>query len=276
MSHDFPNSEYSDSDPEESSSQGALFSSWGWPLFGLAAFVVFEVTADPRWTAVVFSLRFGCRDAITALQMLSRERYCSRGWGIFLALLGNATGKTYFVAMLIIAVLARVEMLFGQRANPGQLIHTVRGVLISGLAVAGLCGLSSIFLCWRHGIRLWIDENRFDQVGQPVWPPRQFSVNRVAAAFIGMLFPVAMLLLIVATGVPFQDVLVRFQPPQWVRILLGLLIVSSVTGVLILLLKLPDWLSQRIFARTPFECWPELSRLSEEEIEQIRQDTRHE
>lgn len=260
---------------EESTADRSLFNRWGWPLFGLAAIVVFELTADIQWTAIVFALRFGWRDGYAAWRFLWSEQLSPRGWSLALILMSSATSKVFLACF---GTMIGLLVILGPPGKPGgnnvmEPAFNVIGVLfLSGIAASGICGVVGTCLAWFHGLRLWVDQQTYDQAREWTWPPRQYTANRLPRIFLYMMIPVTGLLLTLTMAIPMVLLLdpLQRQGAEWP---IYFFLASPLLSIFVFLYTI-RWLNGKLVAPWPFDCWPELTSQGEDELIRILVEVR--
>ncbi len=246
--------EDSDHDDSSPSTNRTFFSTWGWPLFGLAAFVIFELTADLNWSALVFALRFGWTYAYSGWFLWRSDPLATRGVALGSMHIAAGMGRIFWVSLSI--------MLFGlviQNANlEGGMIH-----LIQRMAVAmGMVSASGIFLAllgsglaWISGARLWVDPATYRLAAVQLWPPEELVRNRCGA--ILSMAVVGITLIAIPLCISLSLWIVENLPMRQQNLAMLIGFVGSILGIAAFFSWLLKQAKHRTCADTPEECWPE-------------------
>lgn len=259
----------------ESTADHSLFNRWGWPLFGLAAIVVFELTANIQWTAIVFALRFGWRDGYSAWRFLCNEQLSSRGWSLALIMMSSATSKVFLACF---GTMIGLLTILGPPGKPGgnnvvePTLNVIGVLFLSGFTASGICGVIGTFVAWFHGLRLWIDRQTYDQARALAWPPQHYTANRLPRIFLCMMIPVIGLLLMLTMVIPMVLVLdpLQRQGAEWP---IYFFLASPLLSIFVFLYAI-NWLNEKLVAPSPFDGWPELLSRGENELIRILVEVR--
>lgn len=250
---------------DESVSPGesrTFFSTWGWPLFGLAAFVIFELTASLMWSSLVFALRFGWKDAYAGWFFWRNDSLSLRGMAIGLFHFSSATIRTSFAGLLVAMAIGFLSHQLGQ-GNAIQVEDALRSntaLFLGGMAVSVLVFLSAVLLCHCGCTKVWIDRQSYLQACSQEWPPTPwFTFNRADFLCFLSIIPI--------TGIVF--VLSFILPLWWLanagfqNVTVGAILILASSSLLTWGCFVPGrgWISRSVTARTPLECWPELDYL---------------
>jgi hypothetical protein len=236
-----------------------FFSTWGWPLFGLAAFVIFELTASLMWSSLVFALRFGWKDAYAGWYFWKRDTSPARGVASGLLYLTSATSQVltagFGVMMLFTTFLS---------ANGRPLVPQIESAMIAmailflgGMLSAGLCGTAAVIVCRWSGRRVWVDGESYRQALHGVWPPPDCTTNRCDFICFLAMIPLTGLYLCLSLGLLVLLEWMNFgngNQPVWMFFLWPV----PVIGILPFFYGGRYWTVQSVCADRPAECWPEL------------------
>lgn len=243
----------------EAEQEPALLDRLIWPLFLLLAWVAFELTANATLSLVFACLKFGVNDFRTGwwLWQVDPQRRRARACSAFY--LASGVWKTAIGPLLIAggititwAILAPQAM---QRAN--QITEQLFLALWVGMwaamvlvFLAGAAALLSLAARWR----IWVHPNLHRSRKAGDWPPR-FEPTDYPLSNQAVLVVFTALIVGILLGPVFTLAAVNFfQPPVSIRQILQLLVIFGypIGGVLAL-----GYLRSKLFARTPWECWPE-------------------
>ena len=260
----------SDHDSASPGEGRSFFSRWGWPVFGLAAFVIFELTASLMWSSLVFALRFGWKDAYAGCCFWWRDREPARRWALAFLLFSAATSKVFTIGFVTLLLLVCASLL-RQGPNPALqfpvLVETMVVAFLGGMLASGCFGFTAMLICRWSGRKVWVDLNSYQQAIEPSWPPCHFAANRTPTICFFTMIPMLAIFLLLTVYFPlvlFIDPLDP-NPPTWP---FAFFILSPLAAILFFYFGIHG-LIRTVTAVTPLECWPELLALSEDEIDQM-------
>ncbi len=241
------------------SSPSTPFDRLPWPLFLLLAWIVFELTANASLSLVLACLKFGANDFRTAwwLWRVDPHRPRARACATFYA--ASAVWKTTIVPLLTAASIGILwGMLSPQAMRVGhpitrQLVLALNVSIWAGLLLVVLVSLS-IVLARLARWRVWVHPNLHLSRREKNWPP-QFAPTTVRQANQGILVVLTALFAVVLLGPVITLILLNaLNLPAPVQRTLELAVVFGfpIFGVLSLGL-----LRGKLFASSPWECWPE-------------------
>ena len=248
----------------------SFFTRWGWPLFSLAAWVVFELTANLILSSLVFAFRFGWKDAFAGFCCLYKDSVRSRARGLLLFHLSSATSKVFTVSFLSLLILVLISALSGGHLFFLQFKDGVMVMVwefLGGMLASGILGLSGVLTCRLSGRRLWIDRESYQHAIGFDWPPQDFTSNRIPRICFFTMIPVAAVFVWLTVYMPlvvFVDPLKK-NPAPWQFVLP---LVSGIASVWFFMFGVFG-IIRSVTARTPFECWPELLELPIEDSLEI-------
>ena len=248
----------------------SFFTRWGWPLFGLAAIVIFEMTASLVWSSLVFALRFGWRDTYAGYRFWWRDGERSRGLALALLHFSAAMSKVFMVSFASFMVLGIASLLKGgpqQAQKPSVVAMTMFLACLGGMLASGFFGVAASLVFHRSGRKMWVDRISYQQAIESDWPPQRFSINRTPRLCFLTMIPISVVLILLTICLPllwFVDPL-KNKPHQWQFVVVTL---SSIACVIFFMCG-THWLKRTVTAYTPLECWPELVDLPPEEIDEI-------
>lgn len=234
----------------------------GWPLMLFLAWLLFELTADTALAAVVACARFGWSDFQTALWLRRTDPQKGRGKTCFWFYLASALWKvavTASVLMFLFPFIMLVQAAPNQpRANapPAEftaaLVQAMLGFLLASMATAvgAACAL-------RRHVKVWVDGAVYVARRDGFWPPSAVCrANRTGVLLTTTLIvaavPCFVLLFIVQIALVGEPGHVNKQHALWTTVFL---LVSMLLAA-VLILGLREWLTRRVVAAVPWECWP--------------------
>jgi hypothetical protein len=238
-------------DPDDIGHPGAR---WIWPVAGLAAVVLFEMTANLSLSALILCVKFGWADLMAARWITRsdtdpgrRRALCyfqiAQG-ALKIVLAGGALGT--FLAVL-------TTILHGQGQRPGLLapIAAIALTALVGFLLSGLLSLLGLRAALRTNQRIWLDR-RLDRNLPGDYPPQIFSEANELPSLTGSLAFLSFVTIFV-TGFGASMSLFMMNG--------GLLLISvAITFLTALTASLAVGIkAEKIRARTPEECWPELA-----------------
>ncbi len=236
------NSERFEIEPEDESATSLSFK-WpiGWGAMLAIGWLVFEVTAQPRFAIAVTCSKLIWQDFKTGLWLLRRDSWRQRAVCNLILLLIRATAK--YALVLIAMGFALVEAAkrgFGVEKEAFE--FTVgTGFISAALWMFG--GLFVSFLCVIGKVRLWVDSSLHESRERDVFPPTCRGWNQTVWLLMGS--RLAELVVIICFCWAMAD---RFKlsPDIGIALMTGGPLLFFVGQVLV---------SRRIIASTPERCW---------------------
>lgn len=224
-----------------------------WPMLFLAAWLLYEFTAQPGLAALVACAKFGWGDLRTAFWLRRVDPDRPRGQTCFWAHMTYALWKVAFMSTLTMIVLgffaAILECIRGQPVGKGDVGAMFMGAMAAAGIAVGLSCLANYIALWsalRNGIRIWLGEAPRRAREERFWPPRHGRIN--AAPFIVFTAVIATLWALI--GLMIALVLICEPGAFWFSIILTFTLV--IPGLIVLGLRDA---AKRLFARAPHECW---------------------
>lgn len=222
-----------------------------WPMLLLAAWLLYEFTAQPGFAALIACAKFGWADTRTAFWLRRADPDCRRGQTCFWCYLAFALWKVAMMATIsMIALTLFMVTLLCMRGRPlGNETAMLMGALVAAAVGVGLSCLAShiaLWSAWRNGIRIWMGYAPRRAWQERFWPPYHGRIN--AAPFV--IFTALGVALCASIGLMIV-LLVICQPGEIWSVLL---ISFSIFIPAIIILALND-AAKRRFARSPQECW---------------------
>lgn len=245
-------------DERASLSEGStFFSTWGWPLFGLAAFVIFELTASLLWSSLVFALRFGWKDVYAGWFFWHRDASSTRGIASGLLYLTLAMGKVLVAGFVVGMLLVNVAVPQGQQ--PGQKIEratvAISMLMFGAMVLSGVFGVAALVVCLRSGRRVWVDQKSYNQAINGVWPPQDCTTNCCHYTCFLTMISLTGVYLGITTVIPlYLTERLMLGNSVWTFLLLIVPVMSSIP----FFIWGQAWITKSVSATTPQTCWPEL------------------
>jgi hypothetical protein len=235
-----------------------FFSTWGWPLCGLAAFVIFELTASLVWSSLVFALRFGWKDAYAGWFFWWRDSSLARGWALLLMHVSSATSKVFLTALVMIMSLLILAGQQGRQIPPDieALLNVIGLVFCGGMLASGLFCAAAVFVCRWNDRKVWVDRMSYQLAMSRKWPQDSYTSNRCNSIVFFAMIPATGLFLVLTMMVPLALILDRLARDQAIWILL--LFIVPIFGSVFFFFWGRDWATETVEAGSPQECWPEL------------------
>jgi hypothetical protein len=228
----------------------------GWPAVLLAGWLLYELTASPGLAAAVACAKFGWADWQAARWLRRVDPDRRRGATCFWCYLTFGLWKVALSATVTMILLGFVGSLLDAGARPAAGNNNgpspvLGGALAAASAGFGLSFVTTYVALWsalRNGVRVWLGVAPHRARAERVWPPFRGQTNFAPyVAFTTLVLTVWVVVLAVV------GILLAWRPAGPVGA--GLLLVLMVGLISSLLMTFPV-LGQRLFARTPRECWP--------------------
>jgi len=233
-----------------------------WPLLLLSAWLAFELTANATLSLALACLKFGMNDFRTAWWLWQTDPQRRRAHACASFYAASGIWKTALVPLLTASVVAIVWGMIApqamQQAQPvtKQLfLALVVGVWAATILIvlAGSAVVLSLTARWRVWVHPSLHRSRKAGSWPPVFSPAsQPQANQAVLIMLTAIFA-TVLIGPVATLIAVN----LFQPPAALRRIVELVVVFGypIFGVLAFGL-----LRGKLFAQSPWECWPESLR----------------
>jgi len=230
-----------------------------WLVLFLLGWLLYELTSQPGLAAAVTCAKFGWADVQTAYWLRRVDPEWRRGQVCFWFYVAFGLWKIALMALLMMMAIIMVSHAVNR---PGQIQAQPNGVspaLIGVLATAGLgfglCLLTTylaVGVALRHRVKVWLGTAPHRAREQRYWPPYRGHQN--AAPFVTLTTLILTLIIVLAIVGAY---LIDRPPMAWGP-------AQQVAGIVMLILGLGSFpatitvlkfLEQRVYARTPEECW---------------------
>lgn len=236
---------------------------WRWPFgwFGLfaLAWAVYELTHSPGIASVLICLKFGWEDFQTAAWLWKNDLRRGRRLSLLCLYLGWGLWKTAAVAFLMSVAYAAITPRNLPVPAAPQVLVAFLGTFVTtlaGFALSTLLTFLAVVAAWWGGFRLWLDRGVHRARRHDFWPPTPFCLgrdNRLALPLVTALSLTSILLIVAVLTLARHG---------RVAVATGF-VLSIFAPVAIVLLR--EWISSRVWADSPSECWPEEWDLSSPE-----------
>jgi hypothetical protein len=220
------------------------------PALLLAAFLVYELTAQPGLGAAVICLKFAWEDWRTALWLRRTDPDRRRGRACFWLYVSFGLLKTALTGSALMFTFAIV--LSPQRAPgnppPPEVITAILTAML-GFLLCSFATVVALVKAWHGGIRLWLDDSVHNARRQNQWPPPNPSrhvKNQARGVALAAIITICTLIILCLLPLFF---LIGPSPAVAASLLVVVLIVLP-----FFFLALRDYL-ERGFARCPGDCW---------------------
>lgn len=226
-----------------------------WLLLLAAAWLVFELTANPALAAVVACGKFGWNDFRTGWWIRRTDPYRARGSTCFWFLLASGMWKITGTAIVLTFVLSSA-VAAQQQGQPGgaqmnQLFGVLLFLMVFGPFLSTGATLLAIAFAWRMGVRIWIDRTLHWHRRNRVWPPRPWGENSIHRQITLSLGLVLLISTIVVIAVAFS----RQPLPAMGEQIRVLTFAGSLVGGAAATLWLRERILRDVCARYSEECW---------------------
>ncbi|HVJ79886.1 MAG TPA: hypothetical protein VNC50_02355 [Planctomycetia bacterium] len=263
-------------DPAASAARRTGSSWWRnpwWPTFALAAFIVYEITAQPLLASLVLCLKLGLDYFRTGFWLMRRDPEFGRG-GVH-ALACSAMG-CWRVAIVGFAVTIGACMMLaiaddiarGGRNGAGPQVKAPPPFVVGALALQSALLLgATVFLtglAWLAALltktKVWVNGGLHDCRRRDSFPPRPSGPNRLrtllfTAVILGATLSVAVVLIVLTAKMGWG-----VGRPPGARPGAGAgLAVYLVMGAMLVGIAVAMSFLERVAARSPHEAWPATS-----------------
>ena len=239
---------------DQTSQRSQWASHTAWFGFLCAAWIVFEMTADPALVIVVACSKFGWSDYCTGRWLRKSDPYRMRGLTCSLFYRASSAWKvtvTAFLAMFAIVPLAAMVDQPQQQQPPLAEFLATALLCMVGFALTSFTTFRAIRLARRKKLKVWVDSTVAQSRKEDVWPPQPYGVNRVGRLIVtSLLMPtiVATVLMIVLFA---QLAPVGNGQPVFA---VGVGVLAPIMAAVLLLVGY-DRLKRTVAASSPEECW---------------------
>lgn len=224
-----------------------------WPALLVAAWLLYECTAQPALAALVVCLKFGWTDLRTALWLRRVDPDRCRGIACFWWYLTFGLWKVALMGTMTVVLLGFIGALIDNGrppANNRPASPVLDGALVAALIGFGLSFLSSYVALWkalRHGVRIWLGIAPHRTRAGRFWPPSEGRTN-----FAPYVTFTTLVLTVWAAALLALAAILAWQPRG------GLEAFLILTGMLVLIagmIMIFPVLARSVSARTPRDCW---------------------
>ena len=232
------------------------------PMFLLLAWVAFELTANATLSVVLACLKFGTNDFRAACWLWQVDPHRPRARACATFYLASGIWKTSIVPLFIGGGVAIAWAMVAPQAMQRAPVVTKQlflaltvGMWAAGILVflAGGAALLSLAARWR----IWVHPNLHRCRKEAIWPPRfeptDYPLSNQASLIILTAIFAAVLLGPVLTLLTLK--LLEFPAPVHRAMELLIIFGYPIFGAFAF-----GYLRSKLFARTPWECWPESIR----------------
>lgn len=233
-----------------------------WPLLLMLAWLAFELTANATLSLVLACINFGVNDFRTAwwLWRTDPQRPRSRACSAFYV--ASGVWKTAMVPLLVAGTIAIVWALYSPNAmrpnHPGTI--QLQKALFIGICSAALLVLLVALACicallarWR----IWVHPSLHASRRQQVWPPIFLPTDRMRGNLAKPIVMTCLFTLVLLGPTMLVSLLSHLEMPRQLRTALNLAVVFGFPMFMVVSLSI---LRTRLFANSPWECWPESIR----------------
>lgn len=237
------------STPSEPRGTGQPVGRWVWPVLGLAAILLFELTANVALSAFVLCLKAGWSDFVAARWLARNERHRGRKrtlWYFQLALGAFKiviAGVALSLILMFVMAWARAG---GQRRMPLEAVAIVAVTAFAGFFLSSMLTLRGIECARWCGLRVWVDRRMARNVRHE-YPPQRFSTYNELGSLV------AGLAIFILGAVWVVGIVLALQVPQPMAV--GVFIASVLLALAASITV--AFRARTITARSPFECWPD-------------------
>lgn len=250
-------------EPREPDARSAERMRFLWFLLLGAGLLVFELTAQPALGITVACAKFGVEDFLTALWLRRTDPNRCRGNACYWFYMANGLWRVTKYAFLGIVLFVVIHDLLPRPQGRQQVLMEFLATWLVFLSAWGLSAAATfvgVCLARRDGLRIWLDATLHQSRRFGIWPPRPTETNNVDGL---LCIAVVMALALIGTAlcILIGFALAAVQPPPkpntiMIVIILGGLAIGGIGAYLVTTIFS---LEQTIVARSPRECWSELT-----------------
>jgi hypothetical protein len=236
--------------------------SFAWVILAFAAWLAYDLSAQPAVGALTLCAKFGWDDLVTAIWLRRNDGDQARGktcsW-FFVALGFWKVAVTAGGAMLVLSVAMAALDAQGRQGVPNDVAMMLAVVLaeaFSGFLFSAVVTYIAFWLALRRRQRVWVDTAVTRARKSGVWPPTKWRRNRASALLMTSL-------IVLVTGLlMLLIVLLVFALPRGPQGNDGVITACVIAGEILgmcggafAILALRDLAEKHVVARSPIECW---------------------
>ncbi len=230
-----------------------------WPLLLMSAWLAFELTSNATLSLVLACVNFGVEDLRTAWWLWQTDPRRPRARACAAFYVASGVWKTAMVPLLVAGTIATAWALYSPKAMQPQHPGTVqlqKALFIGTCAAALLVFLVSVAVTcsliarWR----VWVHPNLHVSRRLERWPPVFLPTDHLSGNQAKPIVMTALFTLILIGPTVLVSVFSHLEIPPPVRTLLNLAVVFGFPMFMVVSLAV---LRTRLFAHSPWECWPE-------------------
>lgn len=240
-----------------------------WPSFLLLAWLAFELTAHATLSLMLACLKFGMNDFRTAFWLWRRDPQRARGWACSTFFVASGLWKTAIVPLLSAGTITIVWVMInpGAMARMPAITRQIFLALSLGMwssvvlvLVTGVAAITSLAARWRVWVHPIVHRSRREDH----WPPHFHASERDLPNYVPLITLTAIFVAIVVGPVVtlltmnLFPALRRLRHFAEIAIVLGYPLLGGLGFGL---------MRTRLFARSPWECWPESIRHLDFEVD---------
>lgn len=233
-----------------------------WPLLLMLAWLAFELTANATLSLVLACVNFGVNDFRTAWWLWRNDPQRSRARACGAFYLASGVWKTAMVPLLVAGTIAILWAMFSPNAmqpnHPGT--KQLENALMVGSFAAALLillVLVATILALAARWRVWVHPSIHASRKRGAWPPGFVAANKHDANQAKLVVITGVFALVLVGPVISLSLISHLPLPRKVLTVLNLCVVFGFPIFTVLSLS---FLRTRLFADSPWECWPESIR----------------
>jgi hypothetical protein len=232
-------------DPSGISALEARVRRWLWPLLGISAWAVFEMTSELWASTLVLCGHYAWTPLATGCWLWWNDPWSQRGRCSLLAYASHGVGRMVLAGILIVMFLS--PLAFQNAAIEGAVIAAAL-VQAIGLLLMVLLLWLALFVGRLQGVKLWVN-SQVHRSTRGEWPPsRTGQGNRIHLGFwISSCLGVPMI-----TATVFIPMVIHVQD----RGHQNLATIGIFLGSYVLIALFYCCFARHAIARFPGECWP--------------------
>jgi hypothetical protein len=229
----------------------------------VAAGIVYYFTRHPLLAALLPWLHGGWNTFRSGLWILKTDPLRPRAWTCFAFYLTMACWKAAAAAVATLAVFGFAALHFGIRVDEKELIATTIAFL-AGVILHSVIGIIGVAAALRCRVRVWVQSNlrralrgdlaQASRMGRVIRPHPLRSRAVTYQTNLGVILVVtAMMVPVTIVAATVLVLAVTLGRPSNIEMIIALILFWC--GLIAAILSC-GWLSSRVVARSPRECWP--------------------
>ena len=228
---------------------------FAWLVVLSAAVVIDQLTGNALLAAAIPCAHAAWKSLRCGFWLLSADPVASRGRVCFCFYFATACWKASACALATMAMLVLIDGLLG-RVPPLEEVVVELAVLFGGLCLSTVIGIVSVVLAMRSRMRVWVHPNVRERCRGDFSTIRQYGRSYPGLNQAMFVVSTSLVLPAVVLGMVFLACTTVGAQPNDPLTAWGVLVILLVFVCPAAMIPLYAFVSSRVIARTPADCWP--------------------